>query len=231
MIPLRDSIRSRRFPVVTTALLAINVLVFLYELSLDPSGLIRFFHTYGVVPRQVGGLGSVISAILTGDVGRLLPLVTAAFIHGGWFHLISNMWYLWVFADNIEDRLGPARFLLFFLLAAVLGNYSQVIVDPRSDIPLVGASGAVAGVLGAYLVQFPRARVLALLPLGFFFTVTEVPAVVFLFLWFLLQLFSGVASLGVPAMGGVAWWAHVGGFVAGAVLLRLLRGREPRYYY
>lgn len=231
MIPLRDNIRSSRYPVVSVALIALNVLVFLYELSLAPPARALFFQTFGVVPNQIGGPAAVLAAFTTGQWSSLLPLVTAAFVHGGWLHLIGNMWYMWVFADNIEDHLGHGRFLLFFLVAAVLGNYSQVLADPTSAIPLVGASGAVAGVLGAYLLQFPRAKVLALVPIGFFITVTEVPAVVFLFIWFLLQLLSGVASVGVNAMAGVAWWAHVGGFLAGILLLRLLSPRRRQYPY
>lgn len=229
MIPLRDSVRSRRRPLVTLALIAANVYVFLQELALPEPALMELFYRYGVVPARVGTPGEVLGHLVAGRVDRLLPLVTATFLHGGWLHLGGNMLYLWVFADNVEDRLGRLRFLLFYLLAGVLANYAQVLVAPSSTVPLVGASGAVAGVLGAYFVTFPRARVLALVPLGLFLTVTEVPAVIFLFLWFGLQLLSGVASLGVPAAGGVAWWAHVGGFVVGAALIRLF-GVRPRPY-
>lgn len=228
MIPLRDNIRSGRFPVVTMAILIANVLVFLYEITLDQKGLAEFFRLYGVVPAQIGGPATLLQTMISGQWSQLLPLFTAAFIHGGWFHLIGNMWYLWIFADNIEDYLGPVQFVLFYGAVTFLGNYSQVLAEPNSPVPLVGASGAVAGVLGAYLILFPRARVLALVPLGFFLTTAEVPAVLFLFLWFLLQLFSGVASLGVGGMGGVAWWAHVGGFVAGILVMKAFRWRWAR---
>lgn len=229
MIPLRDSARSRRRPVVTLALVVANVYVFLQEIVLPPPALLSLFRTYGVVPAEIGPPERVVSLLADGRLDALLPLLTATFLHGGWLHLLGNMLYLWVFADNVEDRLGRPRFLLFYLLAGVLANYAQVLAAPHSTVPLVGASGAVAGVLGAYFVTFPRSRVLALVPLGLFVTVTEVPAVVFLFLWFGLQVLSGVASLGVPVAGGVAWWAHVGGFVVGAVLVRLM-GVRPRPY-
>ena len=228
MIPLRDSVRPRRRAVVNQLLIALNVIVFLYEVSLTQPGLTALILRWGVIPARVSdpaGLG--LNAVLA-DWTAPLTLVTATFLHGGWMHLIGNMLYLWVFGDNIEDRLGRLRYLLFYLAAGVLANYAQVLANPASTIPLIGASGAVAGVLGAYLVSFPRSRVVALVPLGIFLTVTEVPALVFLFLWFGIQLLSGFASLGVPDVGGVAWWAHIGGFVVGMVLIRLLR-RRPVY--
>lgn len=232
MIPLRDSARSRTLPLITLAVIALNVLVFLQELTLaGERELFLLFRQYGVVPAEIGPPARVLRLLLAGEFDVLLPLVTATFLHGGWLHLIGNMLYLWVFADNIEDRMGRIRFILFYVVAGALANYVQVLVAPGSQIPVVGASGAVAAVLGAYFVTFPRSRVLALVPLGLFVTVTEVPAVVFLFLWFGLQVLSGVASLGVPAAGGVAWWAHVGGFVVGALLVRLLGVRPHRHAY
>lgn len=225
MIPLRDNIPSRRVPVVTMAIIAINVAVFLYEVALPVPALMEFIHKYGVVPAETGTPGGLLLSIMTGRWGEVSPLVTAAFVHGGWLHLIGNMWYLWVFADNIEDFLGRGRFLFFYVLAAVLGNYTQVLADPTSTVPMVGASGAVAAILGGYLLLYPRARVIALVPIGFFVTVQEVPALLFLFIWFLLQLISGVASIGADTVGGVAWWAHVGGFIVGMLLMNLWRRR------
>lgn len=228
MIPLRDSIRPRRGAVVNHILIAANVLVFLYEVSLSREGLMAFILQWGVIPARVRDLGGLLGGLAAGDWAAPLTLVTATFLHGGWMHLIGNMLYLWVFGDNIEDRLGRGRYVLFYLGAGVLANYAQVLANPQSTIPLIGASGAVAGVLGAYLVSYPRSRVVALVPLGIFLTITEVPALIFLFLWFGVQLLSGFASLGLPDVGGVAWWAHIGGFVVGMVLIKLLR-RRPVY--
>lgn len=225
MIPLRDNIPSRRAPVVSMAIIAVNVMVFLYEVALPVPELMEFIHKYGVVPAELGTPGELVWSIVTGRWGRVSPLATAAFVHGGWLHLIGNMWYLWVFADNVEDFLGRGRFILFYVLSAVMGNYAQVLADPASTIPMVGASGAVAAILGGYLLLYPGARVIALVPIGFFVTVQEVPALFFLFIWFLLQLISGVASIGADAVGGVAWWAHVGGFVVGMVLMNFWRRR------
>lgn len=228
MIPLRDSARPRRGAVINPILILVNVIVFLYEVSLNQRELMVFILRWGVIPARVSDLGALLGDVLGGDWAAPATLVTATFLHGGWMHLLGNMLYLWVFGDNIEDRLGRARYVLFYLGTGVLANYAQVLADPDSTVPLIGASGAVAAVLGAYLVSFPRSRVVALVPLGIFLTVTEVPALVFLFLWFVIQLLSGVASLGVPDVGGVAWWAHVGGFVLGMILIRLLR-RRPSY--
>lgn len=217
-----------------------NLAVFVYELSLDHFGLLEFVTRWGVVPSEITGAvsastgpgsGGLIGAIIGGNWAVPASLVTATFLHGGWMHLLGNMLYLWVFGDNVEDRLGRGRYLLFFLAAGVLANLAQVFATPASQVPLIGASGAVAGVLGAYFISFPRARVVALIPLIFFFTFAEVPALLFLLLWFLLQLLSGFASIGVAQFGGqVAWWAHIGGFLIGILLIKLMR-RRPRSHY
>lgn len=223
MIPLRDNIPSRRFPAMTVLLILLNVLVFLYETSLtlpDREALIR---TYGLVPRDLLRIWSSFAPDVSGGY---LPLLTAIFLHAGWLHLLGNMLFLWVFADNVEDLMGPWRFLTLYAGAGMVGNLAHAMANPASALPAVGASGAVAGVLGAYMISFPRARVLALVPVLFFLTTAEVPAVFFLALWFLLQLVSGFASLGVPTSGGVAWWAHIGGFLAGVILVGLLRERR-----
>lgn len=230
MIPIRDSTRSRRFPIINFLLIIANFLVFAYELSLGREELAVFFHQFGLIPadlvKWVGLAGDRGTATLPADPAMVLAsLFTAMFIHGGWFHIVGNMLYLWVFGDNIEDRLGSLGYLAFYLLAGVAASLSHVVANPASTIPIIGASGAVAGVLGAYLVHFPRARVLALVPLGLFLQLIEVPAVLFLVLWFVLQLASGVAGLGVASQAseGVAWWAHVGGFVFGVLLILYLR--------
>ena len=224
MIPLRDTIPSRTAPVVTVALIAVNVLVFLHETALGPY-LPQFIEHYGLVPYVFVHWGERFGTPV--DPARFLPLFTSMFWHGGWGHLLGNMLYLWIFGDNVEDRLGHGRFLLFYVGCGLIAALTQVALSPESTLPTVGASGAIAGVLGAYLISFPRSRVLTL----FFVWLIEVPAVAYLAFWFVLQLLSGVASLGEPdGMGGVAWWAHVGGFVAGIVGVAVISppARPPR---
>jgi membrane associated rhomboid family serine protease len=178
------------------------------------------FAEFGVVPARVSaslGEGGL-------DTGAWLSFGTSMFLHGGWMHLLGNMLFLYVFGDNIEDRCGHARFVLFYLLAGAAAAGTQVAVEPSSAMPMIGASGAIAGVLGAYVILFPRARVLTLLPLIIFFQLIELPAYLFLGIWFLLQIASGVLSLKIGAdAGGVAWWAHIGGFLSGALFLPFLR--------
>ncbi len=210
MIPIRDATPSRRLPVVTLAIIGLNVAVFVHELSLGP-GVAEFFTTWGLVPSTF--------TTTAGLTERWTPVFTSMFVHGGWMHLIGNMLYLWIFGDNVEDRLGHAGFLLFYLGCGVVAALAQVAADPLLSVPTVGASGAVAGALGAYFILYPAARVLALVPLFLTAWFTELPAYVFLFGWFALQLLNGVAALGAPsAAGGVAWWAHAGGFAAGMVV-------------
>ncbi len=182
--------------------------------SLDAMG--RLFTTYGVVPARFTGHGG------SGPVALPVPLVTSLFLHGGWAHLLGNMLFLWIFADNVEDAMGHGPFVVFYLICGVVANLAHILANPLSSEPTIGASGAIAGVLGAYLVLYPRARVqLMVWLLIFFVRVVWVPAVLFLPVWVLLQFFSGLASLGVPQTGGVAWWAHVGGFASGMALARL----------
>ncbi|QIA27145.1 rhomboid family intramembrane serine protease [Thermaerobacter sp. PB12/4term] len=230
MIPLRDTIRSRRFPWITVLLIALNVYVFYVEWTTGPTpeaGIGLLAERFGVVPARIPPLA------LLPQVGLepYLSLVTAMFLHGSLVHLLGNMLFLWVFGDNVEDRLGRGRYLLFYLLAGLLGNYAHVAANPDSTIPTIGASGAVAGVLGAYFLAFPRSRIVTLIFLFIFITVAEVPAWVFLLVWFGLQVLNGLAALGAPNVTLVAWWAHVAGFVAGAAgwLLLAPRRREPRW--
>jgi len=211
LIPLRDSARPLSPPLVVYALVAANAAVFLYELSLG-RGVNAFFREYGLIAREFWTAGGLFD--------RFGPVFTSMFLHVGWVHFLGNMLYLWVFGDNVEDRMGRWRFTLFYLGTGVAAALAQMFVNPASPIPMVGASGAIAGVLGAYLRLFPRSRVLALVPVLFFFQVMQVPAAFFLVFWFLIQLANGalalVASPGVA--GGPAFWAHIGGFVAGYIL-------------
>jgi hypothetical protein len=226
MIPLRDSTRSATRPVVNTMLVVVNVAIFMYELSLGQrTG--EFFRQFGVVPVDIlGGLAN-------GRVTVLRPLLSSMFLHGGWLHLIGNMLFLWVFGDNVEDRFGHLRYLLFYLVGGLAANLAHIGLNAGSTMPTIGASGAVAAVLGAYTFLFPGARVLTLVPLGFLLTTMELPAKLFLGLWFALQFLSGATSLAVASAaraGGVAWWAHVGGFVFGfaaAIIFYRDRRRRP----
>ncbi|HLK12772.1 MAG TPA: rhomboid family intramembrane serine protease [Candidatus Binatia bacterium] len=211
MIPLRDTIPSRRVPLVNHLLIAANVGVFLYELSLG-SRMEHFVLAHGLVPRTISAHS----------------VLTSMFLHGSWFHVLANMLYLWIFGDNVEDRLGHLRYVLFYLLCGAAAAVAQTLTNPHSTVPMVGASGAIAGVTGAYLLFFPRARIVTLVPVLFFIQVVEVPAVFFLLFWFVMQLAAGLQALGVrQSLGGVAFWAHVGGFVAGLVLGPLF-ARRPR---
>ena len=222
MIPLRDRNPSGVFPVVTVALILVNTFVFLYEASLGPA-VNTFLAHYALVPADVTGslhYGSV------GFTGIARPFFTSMFLHGGWLHLISNMWFLWIFGDNVEDTLGPARYLLFYLLCGLAAAFTQYAVQTHSTLPMLGASGAIAGVLGAYAVLFPGARVVTLVPVFFFLQIMELPAVLMIGYWFVLQILSGSVAALSPMQGGVAWWAHVGGFLTGIVLVLLLRPRR-----
>lgn len=223
MIPFRDNIPSRTYPIITVFIILINVLAFLYELSLGRA-LEPFIKQYGVVPALVYAWPHSDLAFSVVAV----PFLTSMFLHGGWLHLIGNMWYLWIFGDNVEDRLGHFKFLIFYLLAGLGAGIVHTIFNANTVIPSVGASGAIAGVLGAYLVSFPYARVLTLIPIFFFIQVIEVPAMIVLGFWFVVQFLNGTASLASTAAtdgGGIAWWAHIGGFVIGMLLLGLFPRR------
>lgn len=229
MIPLRDSVRSRRFPLVTVLLIAANVIVFGYELTLTSRELIVFAATWGFTPATLFGGGTTppppfgLPGVGAGAVPATVTLITSTFIHAGPLHIIGNMLFLWVFGDNVEDRLGKLRFLGFYLLAGVVANVTHALAGAGSDVPVIGASGAVAGVLGAYFIAYPRARVTSLVFLGVFVTLARVPAVIFLVLWFAYQLLMGLFAIGAPGQI-VAWWAHIGGFAMGALAYLLLRG-------
>ena len=216
MFPLRDTQPSYSKPVVTILLIVVNILIFLFEFSLDPYTRNALISVYGLVP----------------DHFRLTTVFTSMFLHAGWLHVLGNMWFLWIFGDNIEDILGHAKFLLFYLMCGVAAALAQFLADPFSRIPMVGASGAIAGVMGAYMVKFPRARIVTFVFVLFFITTIDVPAWLMLIYWFLLQLFGGVGSIAASQyshVGGTAFLAHVGGFIAGIALIFLLGTRRPYY--
>jgi membrane associated rhomboid family serine protease len=217
MFPVSDIIPSRTTPVVTVSLIVANALVFLYMVALPEDRLQAFVAAYAVVPAWFS----------------LQTLFTSQFLHAGWMHIIGNMLYLWIFGDNVEDRLGHVRFLLFYLGAGALAAILQLLFSPESTVPMLGASGAIAGVMGAYFVLYPQSRVLTAIFILIFFDLVEIPAVFFLGIWFLMQLLSGVGSIGVgnAAQGGTAFWAHVGGFVFGVLIGAVLRVRDRRWRY
>jgi membrane associated rhomboid family serine protease len=216
VIPLRDKNPTKHFPLITIVLIVINIIVFIYEVSLGQN-LERFFFRFALKPNEI--YQSLHMGIFKPFV--FLTLITSIFLHGGWLHLIGNMLYLWVFGDNVEDKLGRLRFFIFYLICGISASALHIYIDPTSNVPSVGASGAISGVLGAYLLMFPKARVVTLIPIFIFIQITELPAYILLGLWFILQFFNGVLTLGyaTSGVGGVAWWAHIGGFIAGMILL------------
>lgn len=225
MIPISDSVRRSRVPVITWSLCLANVLIFVLELRMPERQLERVLDHFGLVPLRYGNLELVAEL----GLGELVPFLTSLFLHGGWLHVLSNLWTLWIFGDNVEDRMGHVRYLVFYLLCGLAAGVVHLVTNRGSDVPAIGASGAIAGVLGAYFALFPRARVLTLVPIFFLPLFVEIPAVVFLGLWFLTQFLSGTAALvSVEAGGGIAWWAHVGGFLAGLALQRAFLDRRRR---
>jgi membrane associated rhomboid family serine protease len=216
MIPLRALLYRRTTPVITLVIIAINVLAFLYEIALPFYLRDQFIAQYALVPDQ------------------LIPssLVTSMFLHGGWLHLIGNMWFLWVFGSHVEEAIGSGKYLVFYLVSGVASALVQLMVNLGSPIPTLGASGAIAGVMGAFLLLYPRARVVTLVFIVIFITTVELPAALMLLYWFAIQLLSGLSSLAsVSQAQGIAWFAHVGGFVAGLILVRIFTGNRPRFSY
>jgi rhomboid family protein len=217
MIPLRSSDRHYTPSTVTLLIIVANVLVFLYELSLGLNSrqMNHFIMAYGIVPDQL----------------RPITVITSMFIHGGFMHILGNMWFLWIFGRGVEDTLGHTKFLIFYFACGIAAAAIHIAVNANSPIPTVGASGAIAGVMGAYLVKFPRARVVTLVFIVFFITTLDIPAAFLLLYWFAIQFFSGVGSVGYSTVssGDVAWFAHIGGFLAGMGLILLMAPRQPRY--
>ncbi len=226
MIPLRDDNPTRSRPVLTVLLITANVLVFIYQLSLGQRQEQALVFQFGAIPAVIVGARSLPEQLAA--IPPVLSLFTSMFLHGGFMHIIGNMLYLWIFGNNIEDAMGRARFLIFYLTCGVLAALAHILSNPSSVIPTIGASGAISGVLGAYLLLYPHARVLTLIPLGFFTRLIYLPAGLVLGFWFVLQLISG--SLGSPEGGGIAWFAHIGGFVAGMALVGLFKRRDVRFF-
>ena len=224
MIPLRDSNPTERFPILTVLFISVNIAVFLYELSLGEKGVQAFLGSFALVPARMFPHGSE----LPGMVPVGVTVVTSLFLHGGVLHVAGNMLYLWIFGNNIEDSMGRVRFAVFYLLCGAIAALGHAFMHPRSTVPMIGASGAVSGVLGAYLVLYPRARVLTLIILGFFVRLIEVPALVVLGFWFVLQFLNAMVASGVG--GGVAWYAHLGGFAAGVALIGLFKRRDVPFW-
>jgi len=234
MIPIRDDTPRFSTPYATYFIIALNGLVFLFELSVGAQShraLNSLMYQFGVVPRHF-------ELALAGPSPYSLPqlmltILTSMFLHGGWLHIIFNMWFLWIFGDNIEDYLGHFLYMVFYLVCGFTASFSHILLNAGSNVPSVGASGAIAGVMGAYLILYPRARVLTLVPLIVFFTFWWLPAWVFLGYWFVLQFLSGTATsiADTSQSGGIAFWAHVGGFVSGIVLIKIMPERRRRYRY
>lgn len=223
MIPLYDTIPHRRLPIVSMVIILINVIVFFYELSFG-ARLEEFFSRYGFVPVSVFVDGNLVNSIKT--------IFSSMFIHGSFMHLLGNMWYMWIFADNVEDRLGHFNFFIFYCLSGFIAAFIHFLTNINSQVPAVGASGAIAGVLGAYMVLFPTSRIVALIPFLIFWTTVEIPALVYLGLWFIFQFLWGLGTIGMGV--GIAFWAHVGGFIGGILLLRIFLDRntaEENAYY
>jgi membrane associated rhomboid family serine protease len=241
MIPLKDDVPSHSLPFVTVALIGLNVLAFLYQLSLglDARGpgagaAEAFVFEFGVIPcRLTQACPGALVRVADDFPHPWVTIVTSMFLHGGMLHIGGNMLYLWIFGDNVEDTLGHGRFLLFYLVSGVAAALGQTLVSPTSSVPMIGASGAVSGVLGAYLLLFPHATILTLVTFGFFIKFLHVPALIVLGFWIVLQLINGYITVSAQSMGrgesgGVAWFAHIGGFLAGMLLLFLLRPRQNR---
>jgi membrane associated rhomboid family serine protease len=224
MIPLKDTVRAHSFPIVNWLLIGLNIFIFLVEMSLGPQAEL-FITALGVVPARLLAVPSL---------GQVLTIFTSMFLHGGWLHLFSNMLALYIFGDNVEDRIGHGRYLVFYLLCGIIAASTHVAFNAASPVPTIGASGAISGVLGAYFILYPKARVITLVPIIILPWIVEIPAIVYLGFWFLSQLFNGTLAIvaGAQAFGGVAFWAHVGGFLAGTILVGLFaQGRYVRRVY
>jgi membrane associated rhomboid family serine protease len=225
MIPFKDNIPSRRFPFMTMMIIIANIAALIYEMSLPWEGLDNLIGSYGVVPSKLQQVGHDPLGVLGKMAGSL---VSSTLLHAGFVHLLGNMWYLWIFGNSIENRMGPVRFLLFYLSCGMTAGLTHIVFNLNSPIPTIGASGAVAGVLGAYLVSYPFARVLTLIPFFIIWPIVELPAILILGFWFVVQLFNGTAAVTSTSdiMGGIAWWAHIGGFISGILLLRVFASRH-----
>ena len=221
MLPIKDTVPNRYFPATTWMLIAICGIVFYYETTLPERSLHMFIRFFGIIPIE----GAKHHYKTNGrQLIHYLSFLTTMFLHGGWLHLLGNMWFLRIFGSKVEDHMGHSRFLVFYLISGILASMFYIHFSPQSSMPVIGASGAIAGVMGAYYVMFPRARILTLIPIFIFPWFVELPAFLFLGWWFLLQLYAGTVIRLLPdAGGGVAWWAHIGGFIVGAILVLFFR--------
>jgi membrane associated rhomboid family serine protease len=229
MIPLKDMTPRRSVPIVTILLIVANSVVFFYQVSMPPRAAEAFLLTYGMVPAKIQyALAGTHHATLQQAAQSIF---TCMFLHGGWLHILGNMWFLWIFGGNVEDRFGSARYAVFYIVCGLASGVSELIFTWGSHIPSIGASGAISGVLGAYVVFFPRSKILTLIPLFIIWFTMRIPAIIFIGLWFVMQFLSGISSLGAggaASSGGVAWWAHVGGFLVGLAIARALPPRLLR---
>ena len=218
MFPISDSERTNKFPYINISIIALNIYVFYKELTAP--NMDAFISNFALIP----------SSVNFSHISSFIPFITSMFLHGGFIHIISNMWFLWIFGDNIEEYLGHIKYLIFYLFAGFVGNILQYVLFPTSNIPMLGASGAISGVLGAYYILYPKSKIKTLVFIFIFITIMDIPAVIYLFYWFFLQLFSGIASLGAIAQGGVAFWAHVGGFLTGVIYATNIKNRKNRNF-
>jgi len=228
MFPLRDDNPTTITPFVTWALIAVNAAVFLYQISLTADAVQVFLFQFGTIPSVVLGAKKLPAQLAV--IPPMASVFTSMFLHGGWMHLVGNMWFLWIFGNNIEEAMGHVRYLAFYLICGILASAAHILTNPSSSIPSIGASGAIAGALGAYIMLYPRARVWTLIFLGFFIKLMYVPAGVILGFWILLQFINGSMMTGRQDAGGVAFWAHVGGFIAGVALVGLFKKRGVRFF-
>ncbi len=224
MIPFKDDNPTSRFPLITIALITINTAVFIFQ-TLYPGSFKHSVFAYGAIPHNLLTFNTV------QPIHPLMTVFTSMFMHGGLLHLASNMLYLWIFGNNIEDKLGYVKFVLFYILCGIGAAYSHSLSDPSSMAPMIGASGAVAGVLGAYLILYPQARVHTLIFLGFFIQIVKLPSFIVIGFWIIIQFINGIVSKGVASQGGIAWFAHIGGFVIGIVLIIVMSGSRKKHYY
>ena len=226
MIPIHDDNPTELTCYVTWGLIGLCVTIFIVQYSATPQITQQIIYSYGLIPAVLNNFTSLPEVVFR--VEAEMTIITSMFLHGGFMHLAGNMLYLWIFADNVEDCMGHLRFIIFYLLCGVVAAYAQVMFNPDSTIPMVGASGAISGVLGAYLLVYPKANVLVLIPLGFILQTVRLPAIVVLLVWFALQIFSSVSA--EPGTPGVAWYAHIGGFIAGCVLIPLFKSRRVPFF-
>jgi len=222
MIPLKDNIPSRRYPLINIILIILNFVIFLWELSLPESLKEYILYNYGFIPQRFWNFKL--------SFYHIFPLFSSLFLHGGWAHILGNMLFLWIFGDNVEDNMGHFKYLFFYLISGIIANVIQGFFSYNKYIPTIGASGAIAGVLGAYFIYFPNARIITLAFLGFLIDILYIPAGFFLILWFLSQFLLGVSSLAFETTGGVAWWAHIGGFLFGLIIAPYLKKKRRRRF-